>query len=126
MLIATGFAAAALTLTVLGIFGIVAYNVALRRKEIGIRVALGARPRNVVAAMMLGGLRPVAAGIVAGLAVSLAAAPLMRSLLFGVSTAEPAVIGGAIGMLTVAAVLATFLPARAATRLDPLRTLRSD
>ena len=126
MLIATGFAAAALTITVLGIYGVVAYNAALRRKEIGIRVALGARPRNVVAAMMLGGLRPVAAGIVAGLAVSLAAAPLMRSLLFGVSAAEPAVIGGAIAMLAVAAVLATFLPARAAARLDPLRTLRSD
>src|SRR4029450_13839455 len=66
MLIATGFAAAALLLTMLGIYGVVAYNAALRRKEIGIRVALGARPRTVVAAVMIGGLRPVAGRGVAG------------------------------------------------------------
>jgi hypothetical protein len=126
MLMASGFAGAALVLTLLGIYGVVAYNAALRRKEIGIRVALGARPRNVVATMMVGGLRPVAAGVAAGLAIALAAAPLMRSLLFGVSTADPIVIGGAIAMLTGVAVVATFLPARAAARLDPLRVLRSD
>jgi putative ABC transport system permease protein len=126
MLIAAGFAAAALVLTLLGIYGVVAYNAALRRKEIGIRIALGARPRNVVTTMMVGGLRPVAAGIATGLAITLAAAPLMRSLLFGVSSADPMVIGGAIAMLTGVALLATFFPARAAAQLDPLRVLRSD
>ena len=104
----------------------VAYNAALRRKEIGIRVALGARPRNVVAAMMIGSLKPVAGGLSAGLAVALAGAPLMRSLLFGVSTADAIVIGGAIAMPTGVAALATFLPARAAARVDPLRVLRTD
>ncbi len=126
MLMASGFAAAALVLTVLGIYGVVAYNAALRRKEIGIRVALGAQPRTVLAAVMIGGLRPVVAGIVVGLAVALAAAPLMHSLLFGVSVAEPVVVGGAVAVLTSVAVLATFFPARTAARLDPIRTLRSD
>ena len=125
MLMATSFAGAALVLTLLGIYGVVAYNAALRGKEIGIRVALGARPRNVVATMMIGGLKPVAAGVAAGLAVALAIAPLMRSLLFGVSTADPIVVG-AVVMLTGVAALATFLPARAAARVDPLRVLRTD
>jgi len=70
--------------------------------------------------------KAAASRALAGLAVALAAAPLMHSLLFGVSAAEPVVVGGAVAVLTSVAVLATFFPARAAARLDPIRTLRSD
>jgi ABC-type antimicrobial peptide transport system permease subunit len=75
---------------------------------------------------MVAGLRPVAAGIAAGLAAALVAAPLMRSLLFGVSAAEPVVVAGAVAVLAGVAVLATFFPARAAARLDPVKVLRTD
>jgi putative ABC transport system permease protein len=123
---AAGFALAALLLTVLGIYGVVAYGVVQRRKEIGIRVALGARPREVLAATLKIGLVPVSAGVAGGLVTALAGGRFMQALLFGVSPLEPVVIGGAVALLTTVAIAATLLPARAASHVDPLQVLRTD
>ncbi len=123
---AAGFAGAALLLTVLGIYGIVAYSAAQRRKEIGIRMALGARQRDIVASTIRTGLQPVALGLAAGVLAATTGGRLIHALLFGVSPRDPVVIGGTVALLSVVAVLATLLPARAAARVDPLRVLRID
>lgn len=126
MRMAAGFAAGALLFTLIGISGVVAYAAAQRRKEIGIRIALGARSTAVLRAMIVSGLKPVAAGLLVGIAGALAGARFMRTLLFGVSAADPLVIVAAVSLLAIVATLATMLPARAAARTDPVRVLRSE
>jgi len=119
------FAALALGLTVIGIASVVSFTVAQRIPEIGVRMALGANGMDVIRLIIGHALYPVAAGVVTGLAVLVPLSRVYRAYLFGVSVADPASIGVAIGLIVIAAVGAAFVPAHRAAGLDPLRALRS-
>jgi len=106
------FAGAALLLAAVGLYGVVAYAVSSRTREIGIRLALGAEAGRVVRRVMAEGLRPTAAGLAAGLAGSLVAGRLLESLVYGIRPTEPLAIVAAAGLLAVVALLAVFVPAR--------------
>ncbi len=124
MIVIGVFAAAALALAMIGLYGVIAYGVAQRTREIGVRMALGARPRDVVTLVVGEGVRVTAAGVVVGLVVAFGATRLMRSLLYGVSATD-ARIYVVVAMLTTAtAVLASYVPARRATRVNPTTALR--
>jgi putative ABC transport system permease protein len=124
--LAGGFGLLALTLACVGLYGLLAYSVAQRTKEIGIRMALGAHASRVVALVLKGGARLVAIGIAVGLPAAWVASRWVASMLFGVTPRDPAAIGGAIVLLTAAAQLAAYLPARRASRVDPLTALRHE
>jgi len=116
----------ALLLGVIGIYGVIAYVVSQRTKEIGIRSALGAEPRQLQKMFLLHGLRLSGAGVVVGLVVAALAGRSMSSLLFGVAPLDPAAYVAAIGVIVAAAALASYLPARRAATIDPIETLRAD
>ena len=118
------FAVLALVLASIGIYGVMSYSVAERTRELAVRMALGAGPREILRLVLGEGLGLTAAGLVLGLAVSLAATRLMSSLLFGVSATDPVTFGGAVAVLAATALLASFLPARRGMRLSPVRALR--
>jgi len=120
------FSATALLVALVGIYGVVAYSVAQRRRELGVRLAFGATPSNVVALVLLQGMRPVGVGLAAGLGGGLAATGVLRSLLFQVSPRDPAVAIAVLASITVVAALACYLPARRAALADPLIALRSE
>jgi hypothetical protein len=120
------FAVVALVLALLGLYGLVAFTVNERRREIGIRLTLGASPRGTVARLTLGGLGFVGAGLAAGLAGAAAAGRTLGGFLHGVDPADPATLLATGGLLLATAALAAALPARAATRADPLETLRAE
>jgi putative ABC transport system permease protein len=120
------FAALALLLASVGIYGVLAYYVGLRSREIGVRMALGAKPASVVRLVMFEGLRPIALGMAIGLAGSLALNRLLAQLVYGVSTSDPVVFTVVAFFLTVAALLASCIPAWRATRIDPVLALRVD
>jgi predicted permease len=122
----SGFGLLALTLTCVGLYGLLAYGVAQRTREIGVRIALGAHPSRVVRIVLSDGARLVTVGIAAGVPIAWAASRWVESLLFGRTPTDPAVLGGAIVMLVVAAQAAAYLPARRASRVDPLVALRHD
>jgi putative ABC transport system permease protein len=126
LLLIGAFAAAALTLASLGIYGVSAYAVARRKAEIGIRMALGAAARDVHALVFRQGMRPVVAGLVVGIAGALALGRLLNTLLFGVSSTDPLTYATVIGVLTAAALVACSLPARRAVRTDPYSALRNE
>ena len=119
-----GCAATALGLTVLGVYGMVSYGVAERTREIGVRIALGARRSQVLAFVMRGGLRLVSVGVAAGLAGAVAEGRVLRTLLYGVAPDDPLTFGGVALLLVLVAASATYLPARRATRTDPTAALR--
>ena len=120
------FAAAALLLAALGVYGIVAYSVSQRTREFGIRVALGAKPAQIISMVVGQNLRVVGLGLTLGLACALPATRLLRSLLFQVGPNDPATFV-AIGVtLMLVAVLASYLPARRGTRIDPAVTLKAE
>jgi predicted permease len=118
------FAGIALLLATAGVFGVMAHSVSRRTREIGVRVALGARPRDVLALVLGQGLRTILIGISTGIAGSLALTRFVRSLLFGVSATDPLTLGSMILLLTSAALLACYLPARRAAKVDPMVALR--
>jgi predicted permease len=121
-----GFAALALLLAGIGIYGVIAYDVSQRTYEIGLRMALGAQSGQV-AGMMLGrGVRMVALGLVLGVAGSLAVTGALKSLLVDVSRLDPVTIGGVVVVLAVVAAGAAYLPARRASAVDPMVALRRD
>lgn len=122
----TLFAGLALTLALVGLYSVVAYGVALRSREIGIRLALGAMSRDVVGLMLGEGMKPLWRGLVLGVGGALAAGKLLASQLYQVSPYDPAVLLGAAVALTGAAALACWLPARRASRINPVVALRSD
>jgi ABC-type antimicrobial peptide transport system permease subunit len=124
--LASAFALLALVLACVGLYGLLAYSVAQRTKEIGIRMALGAPASRVVAHVLRGGARLVAIGIAAGLPAAWAVTRLVESMLFGLTPTDPAALGGAIVLLVAAAQAAAWLPARRASRVDPLTALRHD
>jgi len=109
-----------------GLYGVMAYSVSQRTREIGIRMALGADPGGVLRIVLREGLLLALLGIAAGLAVALAAAPRIAPLLYQVSPADPVSIAGAALFLIVVAVLASLIPALRATRVDPIRALRQE
>ena len=126
MLVVGGFSIAALSLAAIGLYGIVSFWVTQRTREIGIRIALGARAGDVVRLVMGRGLIPVAAGVVVGIAAALAVGRWITGVLYGVTPADPAVLLGAALFLAVIALIAAYLPARRATRVDPMATLRAE
>jgi predicted permease len=120
------FAASAVLLAVVGLYAVVAYTTASRRHEIGVRVALGAGRPEIIRLVLRDGMRPVAAGLVLGMAGALTLSGLMRSLLFGVRPFEPAIVVLALLAFTAAAALACYIPARRASALDAVVALRQD
>ena len=120
------FAGLALTLAAVGIYGIVAYSVTERTHEIGVRVALGAQRRDVMAMVVGQGMTMTIVGTAIGVAASAALARLMSSLLFGVSAVDPATFVAIPLLLIAVALAACYVPARRAMRVDPLQTLRSE
>ena len=120
------FAGLALTLAAVGIYGIVAYSVTERTHEIGVRVALGAQRRDVMAMVVGQGMTMTIVGTAIGVAAAAALARLMSSLLFGVSAVDPATFVAIPLLLIAVALAACYVPARRAMRVDPLQTLRSE
>jgi len=118
------FAAVSLALACLGIYGVVSYSVGQRTNEIGIRMALGARPAAVRRLVLGQSMRPVAVGAALGMAGALALSRFMQSLVYGVSVTDPLTYGAGLALLGAVAVVACFIPARRAARLDPLAALR--
>ena len=120
------FAAVALALAGIGIFGVTAYGVAQRTRELGIRMALGATAGEVVGLVVRQGMRVAAAGVALGLVGALLATRALRSMLFGVGAGDPITLVGVTAFLAAVALLACWIPARRAARLDPMAALRSD
>jgi predicted permease len=115
-----------LVLAAVGLYSVMAYAVSERTQEIGIRMAMGARPGAVAAMVLREGLGMTLAGLIAGCAAALAAARLVSGMLVGVSAADPVAFAGAAVFLPLVAAVACYLPARRATRLEPMTALRSE
>jgi putative ABC transport system permease protein len=126
MTLLTGFALGALLLAAVGIYGTISQAVAQRTQEIGVRMALGASPVSVLALVFGEGMRLAAAGLAAGWIAAAALSGLMRSLLFEVKPLDPLVFGAGAAVLAVFAMLACYVPARRATRVDPMIALRQE
>jgi len=124
MLLLSGFALLALVLAAVGIAGVANYSVAQRTQEIGIRVALGARSNDVLRLVLRGSMNWVLLGILLGIAASIGVTRLLSGLLYGVRPTDPAVLGAVSVLLTGVALLASYIPARRAMRVDPMIALR--
>ena len=118
------FGVLAIALTVVGLYGMLSYVVAQRRPEIGVRVALGARRLDVLGLIMSEAGKLVLFGVVAGLGLSLLAGQSVSSLLFGITPNDPVLLASACALLGLIAAIASVLPARRATRVDPAQLLR--
>jgi putative ABC transport system permease protein len=120
------FSLVALTLATIGVYGVVSYLVAQRTRELGIRVALGARRRQVIGLVVVRSLLPIGLGLAVGIAGALVASRLLGTLLYEVKANDPAVLAGIVAMLGGAALFASFIPARRAAAVDPIVVLRHD
>jgi putative ABC transport system permease protein len=126
MLLVDAFAAIALTLACLGIYGVMAYTIGQRQRELSIRIALGASRPNVVALVLRDGLRLALIGLGAGLVGAAFGAQVIASQLFGISAHDPLVFATVALALAIIAAVACWLPARRAARADPIAALRAD
>jgi putative ABC transport system permease protein len=126
MLLLAAFAAVAVTLAAIGVYGVLAYVVSQRTQEIGVRLAIGAAPTDVVRLFVREGAMLATLGLVFGLIGALAANRAMTSLLFGVRPNDPSTFAAVAGALVVVALAASYLPARRAARVDPMSALRTD
>ena len=113
-------------LALVGIYSVISFSVNERTREIGIRMALGAKRGDVLKMVLGQAVRVSGGGIVAGVAIAFALTRLLRTLLFEVSATDPRTFIVVVGLLTLVALLACYLPARRATRVDPLVALRSE
>ncbi|HET9039625.1 MAG TPA: ABC transporter permease, partial [Gemmatimonadales bacterium] len=126
MTLLAGFAGLALILTAVGLYGVMAYSVVQRTRELGIRLALGASQAAVLRGVLARGLALVAAGMAVGVAGAVAFTRVLGALLYDVSATDPAVFALIIGLLTIVGVTSSYLPARRATRVDPMVAIRSE
>jgi ABC-type antimicrobial peptide transport system permease subunit len=120
------FAVAALAMAAVGVFGLLSYAVELRRREIGVRMALGAQSSRVVSSIIAGGMRCAAIGAALGIGITLVASRWMRTLLFEVSAVDPPTLLAATAGLLAVAVAACWIPARRAARIDPTEAMRGE
>jgi ABC-type antimicrobial peptide transport system permease subunit len=125
-LVSSMFGLAALALAAIGLYGLLARTVADRQREIGVRMALGARPNDVLSLVVRDGARLVVVGLAIGIPISLGVAQLIRTQLFGVAPTAPHIIAMACALLATASIVATFVPARRASHVDPIVTLRAN
>ena len=125
-LVLGGFAAFALAIAAVGLFGVLSYSVAQRSREIGVRTALGAQTVDVVALVLRSGMAITVAGLAAGLAVAGLLVTSLSKILYGVSPFDPLTFVVVPLVLAFAAALACVAPARRAARIDPIRALRAD
>jgi putative ABC transport system permease protein len=122
----TLFAATTLLLAAIGLYGMLAQFVSQRRREIGLRIALGAQPTDVLAQVLRHGVGVVAVGIVAGLAGAFVLARFMATLVYGISPRDPLTFAIVPILLALMSAIATFVPARRAVRVDPMHALREE
>jgi putative ABC transport system permease protein len=122
----SGFSIVALALAGVGIYGVLAFSITARTRELGVRAALGADSGRIIALVLKTGMHPVIGGLVVGLAGALALTGLLRSLLFGIGPRDPVTFLVVPCLLSAVAILAAFLPARRAARLDPMDALRTE
>ena len=120
------FAVLALTLAVVGLYGVMAFNGLRRMREIGVRLALGAMPAQIRMMMLRHGMRLLGGGLLLGFAGAFALTRVIRSVLFGVSASDPLIYGVVTLVLICAALLACWIPARRASRVNPMITLRAE
>ena len=126
MSLLSAFALLALALAVLGIYGVMAYSVTQRSREIGIRMALGANSRLVLGMVLSGGLRLSLLGIALGVVAALLGTRVLASLIYGVSKTDPVTLAATAAVVLASAVLASWVPALRATRVDPAVSLRAE
>jgi predicted permease len=124
--IASALGLVALVLATVGVYGVVSYSVEQRRRELGIRIALGARPDQVARHVLRANGIAIAIGLAVGLAIAAAASLLLRSRLYGLSPLDPVAYAGVLGLLAIAGAVASIVPARRAARTDPIVTLHED
>jgi predicted permease len=124
--LAGGFAALALTLSVVGLYGVISYSVRQRTREIGVRIALGAQRRSIYQLILKEASGLILVGLIIGLSGSIAAGMLLRSLLFDVQSWDTSILGAVAALLAIAALLASFIPAHRAASVDPIEALRSE
>jgi predicted permease len=125
-MVLSGFGVAALLLALLGVYGVLAYSVSLRRQEFGIRIALGSEKSALMGLVLRQAAWPVLLGTGIGLTLALIALRWVRSLLYQTPVLDPVAVGGSVGLLLAAAALAAIVPARRAAATDPMRALRMD
>ena len=126
MMLLTIFAGIALVMAVVGVYGMLAYSVNQRKREIGVRLALGARRNDIIKMVLAQGMKLVLIGIVAGIAVAIPLTRLMSSLFYGVRSIDPLTYVGVSLFLALIALISSYFPARSATRVDPAITLRGE
>jgi ABC-type antimicrobial peptide transport system permease subunit len=124
--LSSGFGVLALILASIGIYGVMTYSVARRTSEIGIRMALGAQAREVLSMILREGFSMACIGVVAGVAVALALTRFVGGMLYGLKPTDPWTLAGSASLLLALAVLAGWLPARRASRVDPMIALRHE